>query len=59
MLFQGFIHFNCFFCAYNLFKIKIYLIIVYNSVKLILVNYSQETVYVGSGEMEEGGGFLH
>lgn len=36
-----------------------YLIIVYNSVKLMLVNYSQATVYVGSGEMEEGGGFLH
>lgn len=47
------------YCAYNLFKIKIYLIIVYNSVKLMLVNYSQATVYVGSGEMEEGGGFLH
>ena len=31
----------------------------YNSVKLMLVNYSQATVYVGSGEMEEGGGFLH
>ena len=58
MLFQGFIVY----CAYNLFKIKINLIIAYSSVKLNVGKlFPSEciTVYVGSGEMEEGGGFLH